>query len=123
MGSKEVAEMADVQENSLSAEAEGQKTQLAAVAGPQCEVESLMIVAERVRRALVPVEPSPDFVRNLRRNLLAMAERKQPTASPSARRVLLIGAAALGSVLSVAGIIVYVVYARANAGAKTPIHG
>lgn len=87
------------------------------------EWEPLLVVAEKVRASLLPVEPSPAFVQDLHRNLLAMAGGKRPRASLSAKHDLLIGAAAVGSALSVIGIIAYVVRSRANAGTKTPVHG
>ena len=86
------------------------------------EREPLLVVAERVRASLLPVEPSPAFVQDLRRSLLAMADGKRPRTSLSARHGLLIGAAALGSALPVVGIIAYVVRSRASARAKTPVH-
>lgn len=87
------------------------------------EWEPLLVVAEKVRASLLPVEPSPTFVQGLHRNLLAMASDKRPWTSLSVRHGLLIGAAAVGSALSVIGIITYVARSRASAGAKTPVHG
>ncbi|MBC7249879.1 MAG: hypothetical protein H5T62_06290 [Anaerolineae bacterium] len=91
--------------------------------GAQVDLESLKAVAARVQQALLPVEPSPDFVRDLRRRLCAMAEQRQPSKSFAGRRGLFIGAAVLGSVVSVAGIVAYVIYARTNAGAKSVVRG
>ncbi|MCR4405457.1 MAG: hypothetical protein NUW24_00820 [Anaerolineae bacterium] len=87
------------------------------------EWEPLLVVAEKVRASLLPVEPSPAFVQDLHRNLLAMASGKRLRTPLSARHGLLIGAAALGSALSVVGIIAYVVRSRASAEAKTSVHG
>jgi len=123
MEEKMLREILALQANDLNAGEDDPQTYLAMVSGQQDELESLMTVAARVKQALLPVEPSSAFVRSLRRSLLAMTGRKRSGASLLAKRGLLIGAAALGSALSVAGIIAYVVYARANAGARTPVHG
>jgi len=118
-----LTEILALQANGLNVGEEDLQTYLAMIPGQQGELKSLMTVAARVKKALLPVEPSSAFVRGLHRSLLAMAGHKQPSASLLARRGLLIGAAALGSALSIAGIIAYIVYARANAGARTPVHG
>ena len=76
----------------------------------RAELTPLLEIAERVKAALVPVTPSPAFEAGLKQDLLAAAiqraeereSRKQ--VSFLRRRGLLIGAA-VGSVLSVAGII------------------
>jgi hypothetical protein len=123
MKEKVLKEVLALQANGLNAGEEDLRTYLTMVPGQQRDLESLMTLAARVKKALLPVEPSPAFVQGLRRSLMAMARRKQPGGSLSVRRGLLIGAATLGSALSVAGIIAYVVYARANSGARTPFHG
>jgi hypothetical protein len=75
------------------------------------ELSPLLRIAERVRAALVPVAPAPAFEAGLKQDLLAAAiqraERRdaEPKASFLRRRGVLIGAAAIGSALSVAGII------------------
>jgi len=112
----------DSQANGLSVSDENQGLHTAGISGSHSELESLMVVAEKVKNALLPVEPSPAFVRGLHRNLLAMAGRNRPRTPAYARRGLLIGAAALGSALSL-GIIAYVIRARASARAETPVHG
>jgi hypothetical protein len=123
MGEKVLTEVLALQANGLNAGEEDLQAYLAMIPGRQGDLESLMTVAARVKKALLPVKPSSAFMRGLRRSLLAMAGPKQPSASLPARRGLLIGAAALGSALSVAGIIAYVIYARANGGTGTPVHG
>lgn len=101
-----------------------QGSELGAVTpGTQVDLESLMAMAARVQQALLPVEPSPDFVRDLRRRLFAMVEQRQMSKSFAGRRGLFIGAAVLGSLVSVAGIVAYVIYARTSAGAKSVVRG
>ncbi|GAB4535773.1 MAG: hypothetical protein Kow0063_20410 [Anaerolineae bacterium] len=71
----------------------------------------LLRIAEQVKTVLVPVEASPAFEAGLKQDLLAAAiqraeeRRDRKRISILRRRGVLIGAAAVGSVLSVAGII------------------
>ena len=77
----------------------------------RAELKPLLGIAERVKATLVPVTPSPAFETGLKQDLVAAAiqrakekeERKR--VSFLRRRGVLIGAAAVGSVLSVAGIV------------------
>ena len=84
------------------------------------ELGPLLTVAEKVKRALVPVEPAPAFRRRLRKGLLAAAHQRlarQPAdrgLALGSRRGILIGAAALGSAVSVVGVIAYLVRSRAK---------
>ncbi len=77
----------------------------------RAELTPLLGVAERVKAALVPVAPSPAFEAGLKQDLLAAAikraEEKEEKKRVSflRRRWVLIGAAAVGSALSVAGIV------------------
>jgi hypothetical protein len=76
------------------------------------ELAPLLRIAERVRAVLVPVKASASFETGLKRDLLAAAiqraeeENKKRQSPLLRRRAILIGAAALGSALSVAGIVV-----------------
>jgi hypothetical protein len=77
----------------------------------RAELKPLLRIAERVRAALVPVRPSPAFEAGLKQDLIEAAiqraeEREnKKRVSFIRRRGVLIGAAAIGSVLSVAGIV------------------
>jgi hypothetical protein len=77
----------------------------------RAELTPLLRIAERVKATLVPVNPSPAFEAGLKQDLLEAAiqraEEKEDKKRVSflRRRGVLIGAAAVGSVLSVAGII------------------
>ncbi len=80
-------------------------------------LRSLLAVAELVQQTLVPVQPSPSFVRNLGKGLLASARQSRKALTARTRRAALIGAAVLGSMVSVAsvvGVIVYVVRHRSG---------
>ena len=75
------------------------------------ELAPLLRIAERVRAVLVPVAPSPAFEAGLKRDLIAAAIQRAEEqgngkrVSLFRRRGVLIGAAAVGSALSVAGIV------------------
>lgn len=77
----------------------------------RAELTPLLGIAERVKAALVPVTPSPAFEAGLKQDLLEAAiqraEEKEEKKRVSflRRRGVLIGAAVVGSALSVAGII------------------
>lgn len=75
------------------------------------QLRSLMDVAERLRQALVPVEPPAAFVHSLGRELIEAARRRQ-TAARRLRRAIVVGAAALGSVLSLAGLVALLLMRR-----------
>jgi len=107
---------------------------LATLPEHQDTLQPLLTVARKVKDALAPVEPDPAFCENLRLSLLAAAHqqsvsrlslRAEPQAEGSTksqrpvllfrkhRKEILIGAAALGSVVSVAGIVAYWIHTRA----------
>jgi hypothetical protein len=68
-------------------------------------------VAQRLSAAMVPVEPSTAFVRSLGKELLETA-RQQQQAARRVRRGVVIGAAAVGSALSVAGLVTLILLRR-----------
>jgi hypothetical protein len=97
---------------------------LATLPEHQDALQPLLALARKVKDALAPVEPDPAFRENLRLSLLAAAHQRsvsrlssKPQRSVdlfrSHRKEILIGAAALGSVVSVAGIVAYWIHARA----------
>ena len=84
-------------------------------------VAPLFQLAERLQHSMQPVRPSAGFVRSLGQELVEQAKR-QMTVTKRLRRAVVIGAAALGSLLSIAsvvGAIVFVVVRlRARAQAR-----
>ena len=74
------------------------------------QVQGLLDLAEELQGILMPVEPSTHFRRRLHGELLLEAQRRQLEPTPSLfqqhRKGILIGAAAIGSVASVVGVIV-----------------
>jgi len=76
---------------------------------PSDQVRGLLDLAEQLRGILVPVEAGANFRRRLHGELVLEAQRRQ--AQPQAslfrqhRKGILIGAAAVGSVASVVGVV------------------
>jgi hypothetical protein len=74
------------------------------------QIQGLLDLAEQLHRILVPVKPDVDFRRRLHGELILEAQRRQAERPPSLfkqhRKGILIGAAAIGSVASVAGVII-----------------
>jgi hypothetical protein len=96
----------------------------------QDTLQPLLALARKIKGALTPVEPDPTFCENLRLGLLAAARQRlvsrlslRAEGSTKSqrpihlfrrrRKEILIGAAALGSVVSVAGIVAYWIHTRA----------
>ncbi len=81
--------------------------------GRHARVQGLLDLAEEVQGILVPVKPKADFRRRLHGDLVLQAQRRRPAQEVSPlvqhRKGILIGAAALGSVASVAGLVIAVV--------------
>jgi len=68
------------------------------------DLAALMALAERVQVALAPMSPSPAFVDMLRRKLARSAVPAVEVLPPQ-RRAWIIGATALGSALSLLGLL------------------
>ncbi len=68
-------------------------------------------LADQLKQVMVPVEPSAAFVRSLGQELVE-ASRRQQRAGRRIRRRLVVGAAALGSALSVAGVVTVILLRR-----------
>ena len=84
-------------------------------------VQGLLDLAEQVQGLLVPVEPNAHFRRRLHGDLVLEAQRRQTEGETSPlvqhRKGILIGAAAVGSVASVAGLAIALVLRRRHRGA------
>ena len=74
------------------------------------QVQALLDLAEELQGVLVPVEPDARFRQRLRSELSSAAQRRRVGATPGLfrqhRRGILIGAAAVGSVASIVGVVV-----------------
>lgn len=82
----------------------------AEAAGEPNSLRSLLAVAELAQTALVPVRPNPAFVRGLGKSLLASTRQPRQALTLRARRAALMGAAALGSLVSLASVVGVVAY-------------
>jgi hypothetical protein len=78
-------------------------------ADEQDELASLVQLAEQLKCSMPRVRPSPAFVHTLGEELVASASA-QSTRDEHKRRSVLIGAAAVGSVVSIASIVGAIVY-------------
>jgi hypothetical protein len=78
------------------------------------QVQALLDLAEQLQGVLVPVEPRANFRRRLQGELILEAQHRQAEPEPNMfqqhRKGILIGAAAIGSVASVVGVIVAFVW-------------
>ena len=84
-------------------------------------VQGLLDLAEQVQGILVPVEPNVHFRRRLHGDLVLEAQRRQMERETNPliqhRKGILIGAAAVGSVASVAGLAIALVLRHRHKGA------
>ena len=125
MTNKEQIEILATQADKLNAGTNEEAEYLATLPEHQDTLQPLLALARKVKDALTPVEPDPAFCENLRRSLLAAAHQRAVYLLSSTkaqhpvplfrrhRKEILIGAAALGSVVSVAGIVAYWIHTRA----------
>jgi hypothetical protein len=78
------------------------------------QVRSLLDLAEQLQGILVPVEPRANFRRSLQGDLILEVQRREVVPEPNMfqqhRKGILIGAAAVGSVASVVGVILAFVW-------------
>lgn len=90
------------------------ETYLSQVPDQRDELEALLRLTERIKQALVPVRPLPTFVKNLTRQWATADRGKTARTARGHRREIFIGAAAVGSALSVIGLVTYLIRSRAQ---------
>lgn len=76
------------------------------------ELEAWLDITEQIQQALVPVQPSTAFVKDLARQLTDIGGRTVEGAVRDRWQGLFIGVAAIGSALSVIGLVAYLVRNR-----------
>ncbi|HID64233.1 MAG TPA: hypothetical protein EYP49_16055 [Anaerolineae bacterium] len=124
MADKELIEILAAHADKLNVGASEETERLAMLPEYQDTLRPLLTVARKVKDALAPVELDPAFCENLRLSLLAAAHQRLASRLSSKprrpvhlfkrhKKEILIGAAALGSVVSVAGIVAYWIHSRA----------
>jgi len=140
MADREWIEILAIHADKLNVGANEEAAYLATLPEHQDTLQPLLALARKVKDALAPVEPDAAFCEDLRLSLLAAARqwlasrlslRAEPQAegSPKSqrpthllrrhRKEILIGAAAVGSVVSVAGIVAYWIHTRAAKAQRT----
>ncbi len=80
---------------------------------------TLVQISERLQRWLVPVGPPPAFARSLKAELVEAARQRYQRAH-HLRRILVVGAAVVGSIASVAGLTTFLILRR-RARAHPPV--
>lgn len=85
------------------------------------QLAPLFQLAGQLHHSMPPVQPSRAFVRSLGQQLRRSAER-QVALTRRARRGILIGAAAVGSLVSVASVVGAIVYMVGRSRARTHTH-
>lgn len=80
----------------------------------------LLQLAEWLAEALVLVEPPPTFVEKLGQELALAAAQSQLSLLERYRKTILVGAAALGSALSVVGLVLFYLFRQRDAARSTP---
>ena len=71
------------------------------------QTESLRRLMQSMRETLVPIEPSPNFVRDLGHSLTVLASQRPAPFRQRYGRVIVFGLAAAGSVVSVVSVGAY----------------
>lgn len=85
--------------------------------GEHSRLAPLFQLAERLQQSMRPVQPSAAFVRSLGKELVDNA-RRRIALTKRLRRTALIGAAALGSLLSIASVVGAIVFVVARLRAR-----
>ena len=120
MNRKRVTEVLTAHADGLTGQSEALR-QINVTDEERTRLVPLFQLASRLQQSLQPVQPSAAFVRSLGKELVDNAKR-QVALTKRIRRAVLIGVAALGSILSIAsvvGAIVFVVVRlRARAQAR-----
>ena len=71
------------------------------------QTDSMRALMRQMRETLVPIEPSPRFVRELGHSLTALASQQHLTFRQRYGRIIVFGVAAAGSVVSVVSVGAY----------------
>jgi len=124
MDERTVADILAAHADRLNQEQRGTTARQDVSAEQLSALEPLMRLAERVQGTLAPVQPNPTFVRQLSQQLIATASQGRKAMTRRTRNAILIVAAALGSVVSVAsavGIVIYLIRHRARVQPKQAV--
>ncbi len=108
MNKKRAAEAMSIHADKLVGKPQG-KPQINLTDVERKQLTPLFQLAERLYQSKSPVQPSPAFVRSLGKELAGSAKR-QITLTKRLRKTVLIGAAAVGSLLSIASVVGAIVF-------------
>jgi len=114
MKDKLLAEVLTAYTDDLNKGIASRKVYLAGGAEKRDELQALLYLTERLKRALVPVQPSVTFVQNLGRQLVFIGHGEMTRVVRDHWRGIFFGAAAVGSAISVIGLVAYLVRSRAQ---------
>jgi hypothetical protein len=102
----------------------GRGLRQSARSSPTATAQQLLDLAEQLRQVLVPVEADANYRRRLKGELILAAQqrlrRSESKSLPQDRTLILIAAAAVGSVASVLGLIIAVVVRNRHSRASFP---
>jgi uncharacterized protein YaaW (UPF0174 family) len=87
----------------------------------QDELTPLLTLAEQLNQSMPPVQPSAAFVHSLGKELASSAQR-QVAASQRMRRGVLIGAATVGSLVSIASVVGAIIYVISRFRGRSHAH-
>jgi len=116
MNEKRVGEMLAAYADGLIDRSEAMK-QIDATDEERRRLAVLFQLTERLQQNMQPVQPSADFLRSLGQELVDQA-RRQIQLSNRLRRAALIGAAAVGSLLSIASVVGAILFVVARLRAR-----
>ncbi len=108
MNKKRAAEALSIHADRLIDKPQG-KHQIDLTGAERTQLTPLFQLAEQLHQSASPIQPSPAFVRSLGRELAGSAKR-QITLTKRLRKTVLIGAAAVGSLVSIASVVGAVVF-------------
>ncbi len=112
MKDKRLAQVLAVYADDLTRGLSNREAYLRQISDRSGELEALLNITERIQQTLVPVQPSAAFVKDLARQLTDIGSRKVEGAVRDHWQGLFIGVAAIGSALSVIGLVAYLVRNR-----------
>lgn len=108
MNEKRVAQVLSVHADGLAGRPEAMQ-QINLTGAERDQLTHLFQLAERLHQNMRPVQPSAAFVRSLGKELVNNAKH-QVALTKRLRRAVLIGAAAIGSLLSIASVVGAIVF-------------
>ncbi len=112
MTDKALAQVLMAHADDLNREAADREFYLRRIPDRRAELEVLLHLTEQIKQTLVSVQPSPTFVQDLARQLAVTDNSRVERPLQDHRREIFIGAAAVGSALSVIGLVAYLVRSR-----------